>query len=498
MKMLEESKKDEIFEESIQNLKIEKQTIADKFLVPTNLPTFKIDKDSVNDAERFLLSVKRVLVAHGMDLDKNWFRILPICVKETVAIWIEQNLNSDQTWNQMSQMFIKQYTDIFHEQRFVKKLFMLKPNWNESTVEFCSRFELLANEAKVSETDKSVVHTLLEALPETLQWQLYAALINRSIQELSIPEICRSRKPKNVNNFHGNSSYSTFHNKNTVFSVGKKQYNNFSNHTPTKPGKSVENNVLGFTPHLNSKNTVQKSFSTGSKNSNSKKNYSPESVTVITRKGEKGHYANHCFKKIDTKQPKSEHTLVSDSNISPFLIPKRVKNQKTTALIDTGADVTFVNAQFCKENNIKILPIQGEIHTANPNFKIPRIGKTEKLNLVCKNINIKHECEVIVMSIEKNIIIGNDLIPNLKINIFGLPFEYPDLNDHSFPDIIDEKTNSVDVQKEEVKNGEKKNFGKEITEKQKILNEKIDFAAAIFYFQYFETINDQGNRTLAT
>ncbi|PVU94727.1 hypothetical protein BB559_002939 [Furculomyces boomerangus] len=95
--------------------------------VPNNLPLFRTGNNSFKDPERLLIAFRRALIAHGLNENENWNILLPICTSEYVAFWIERNINPDFSFEGMQKSLIRQYTNVFRDQRLVKQLLLMKP-----------------------------------------------------------------------------------------------------------------------------------------------------------------------------------------------------------------------------------------------------------------------------------------------------------------------------------------------------------------------------------
>ncbi|PWA01182.1 hypothetical protein BB558_002731 [Smittium angustum] len=433
--------------------------------VPNNLPLFKTGNNSFKDPERFLIAFRRVLIAHGLNENENWNRLLPICTSESVALWIERNINPDFSFEEMQESLIRQYTDVFKDQRLVKQLLLMKPRFNEPVAEFCNRFQELAIESKVDDDERGVIHTLIESLPENLQWQIYAAVENNHIGSLSISEICRyvGGIPVAQRVVESTTHYKGFNHSNNTSTIGYRNFNksvssrNMTNSNSNKRDQtfnSIPESKSTFKEQSVKSNNVSGSFNpfkTPSKNEVNNQYQDPNKTMVqkspVCYKCNKlGHYANFCRLKNNSNYKKSNLENISvkrNAKISPFVVPVLINNAKCMALIDTGADSTFISERVCADLNIEYIKNSGNIATANPKIKIPRIGRTIPVNLKCGKLVCNHPCEIIHMDETKDLIIGNDLIPQMQLNIIGLPYEYVGLNDPKEPEYIDDKIKSV-------------------------------------------------------
>jgi len=165
--------------------------IQQSTIVPANLPMFRTASGSYTDPETFLSAFSRILNAHGLVLDTNWARLLPICLNASTAEWVTAFLPYTLTWEQMAKSFIKQYGDPQLTQRLVRQLINLRMEPNESIADFCTRFQLLAYKAKVPDNEVGMTQLLISSLPEMMQWQIAGAIENGRLPDLTISAVTR-------------------------------------------------------------------------------------------------------------------------------------------------------------------------------------------------------------------------------------------------------------------------------------------------------------------
>jgi hypothetical protein len=433
--------------------------------VPSNLPKFRMGHGSLYEPESFLDSFRRILVANGMSVDDNWSRLLPICLNSQIAEWASTFLPCSLTYDQMYDAFILQYGDPQRIQKYTRQLFNLRRESHETISDFCSRFQLLAHKAKIRDDESGITRLLISALPDILQWQITGAIENGRLPVLSISSVIQyalSLPITRENQFHHNSHSSSYKNYASTPSTEKHQ-SYCSLHKTSGHNDSECRSQKGT--------LTQSNPSTKIKNSHSQQKQNSSHIVTCYKCHRTNHYANECpdlklkntrneqlkqthvvktitqqhDDKTSNLQPELKHTQIADSklelntqNLKPYTVPILVNNTKQLAFIDTGASVTFISKILVDELNIKTSPVEGRIVAADPSVDMPRLGVTELIHIVCGKLDVRHSCEIVSDTRGPPILIGQDLIPAMKINIFGLPYEYVTNNDPKTPIVEDQ------------------------------------------------------------
>lgn len=105
-------------------------------------------------------------------------------------------------------------------------------------------------------------------------------------------------------------------------------------------------------------------------------------------------------------------------------IPILINKCKTKALVDTGAEVSFIDVRLAEELNIDIIKTKGDIILAG-NLKLERIGKTAELEIEIPNKKIAVGLELAKLE-DAKVIIGMDIMSQLGIALIGLPSSFVD------------------------------------------------------------------------
>ena len=125
-------------------------------------------------------------------------------------------------------------------------------------------------------------------------------------------------------------------------------------------------------------------------------------------------------------------SLNSEMKSESVLTPSRLwfydaaRNQQYSTLIDTGAEISCIDASLAKQLNLEIESIDGKVAFASTDFMSNRIGKTKPLMLTAMAImnvepgkdlfvkSIQHQFELMNLDVTKHqFIIGKDLIGTL-------------------------------------------------------------------------------------
>ncbi|CEI92232.1 hypothetical protein RMCBS344292_06499 [Rhizopus microsporus] len=104
------------------------------------------------------------------------------------------------------------------------------------------------------------------------------------------------------------------------------------------------------------------------------------------------------------------------------------------ALVDTGADMSFISKQIVDKLNVN--PTEGLL-LADKDKSPKRLGVTDKMGVGYKRQTIAHEFEVLNMSNETDAIFGRDILPKLGIHLIGVTTNWDD-NKIVYDDSVDD------------------------------------------------------------
>ncbi|CDH52554.1 hypothetical protein RO3G_11965 [Lichtheimia corymbifera JMRC:FSU:9682] len=108
------------------------------------------------------------------------------------------------------------------------------------------------------------------------------------------------------------------------------------------------------------------------------------------------------------------------SHADEITIPVMIENKRVLALLDSGANFSSIDTNFCKDLGIQIKHVKGNITLADSSIKLPRMGTTKKLEVSYNNIKVTHRFEVMSLARGHSVSIGTDLMQPFRIGFSGL------------------------------------------------------------------------------
>ncbi|KAG1536023.1 hypothetical protein G6F47_012968 [Rhizopus delemar] len=126
-----------------------------------------------------------------------------------------------------------------------------------------------------------------------------------------------------------------------------------------------------------------------------------------------------CYS-LETKEETHPTMLQSPYSLhAPFLL----NNHRLIALVDTGADVSFISKNAVNKLKLRIIPVHGSLLLADKEQTVKRLGVTDKLNVGNQRANYA--------------IFGRDILPRLGIHLVGVATNWDD-NKVKFDDSIED------------------------------------------------------------
>src|SRR5512144_1307873 len=95
------------------------------------------------------------------------------------------------------------------------------------------------------------------------------------------------------------------------------------------------------------------------------------------------------------------------------------------ALVDTGANKSFVSKDWVLQRGFKVEPVQGTIQQCIDGSEVPREGVLTDVVLENGKCRVTAALEVVKLSGEQQVVIGLDLFPALGYQVTGVPFLWP-------------------------------------------------------------------------
>ena len=397
-----------------------------QFIVPANLPSFRHGDNAIQDVDVFIRQFELTLNAHGLNHNKVWPRLLPLCIPFDMQDWLHRTHSPAHTWTQVSTSLQQQFGNPTKRRAAVVKIYTSKQASDESIIEFMQRFMKLIRQAQAEPDNQDMVDYFLEQLPTDLAIQLESAVqygkIRRSVVDMeafarSFPGVHTKKRTANFDKARSNKSapekpfYCATH--------GHCRHTTAQCKNPKKTASSQS------TPK-----TAARASSSGATRSTSTLTVSATTATCYRCK-ETGHYANKCPTLESTVKSRRTWLREYDRNLShndlaEFEIPIQINGHHTSALVDTGANKSFIKQALADQLGLHVNHIEGIIELAIPGFSTPRIGHTDTIQLICGDESLETQLEVIKDLNGPPVFLGTDILPRLNIHANGLPFRFSD------------------------------------------------------------------------
>ena len=400
-----------------------------QFIVPANLPNFRHSEKAIQDIDIFTRQFELTLNAHGLSYNKVWSRLLPLCLSFEMQDWLHRTHSSSHTWAQVRDSLHQQYGDPTKRRTAVVKIYSSRQQSDESIIDFMQRFMRLIRQAQAQPDNQDMVDYLLEQFPTDLAIQLESAVKYGKIQRNVVDMEAFAR------------TFPGVHNKKRTSSSEKVPAGRFST-------KSLYCATHGHCMHTTAqckhpkKSTTQKSLYKSAShalsntpkstpNDQSNNTLSSDKMPTCYRCHETGHYANKCptlESVIKSRRTwlRANDKHLSHNDLSEFEIPVQINGHSATALVDTGANTSFIAQAYAKQLDLPIKQAEGIIELAVPGFSTPRIGHTDQVQLTCGNETLNIKLEVIKELNGPPIFLGTDVLSMLNIPLNGLPFRLND------------------------------------------------------------------------
>jgi hypothetical protein len=460
----------------------------------SHLPKFDIKN---TECCTFLKQVDLVLEINDGIPKEKWPRVFLYIIKDpNAANWIKENIiDTNMNWDDAKKAFIFHFQRADYNALLINKFDNIKQLKDETVQNYSHRFINICKELRRPDDDPLVISHYLKHLNCYIMKQFQIHLTSVRIQKKDrefqysslkeVIEICIMFDIQSVAiSSNLTTSNSTIATSVPLNSTAESSINDYKKSNYDKSKYCEIHKIVGH--DISSCNLRDKNINESKLNNDSHgtKPFNKANITC-NKCSEKGHYANECpgtlhkdnsvspvtvsgtssnsynilnREKREIKPPerstfdKLGGNVVSttgnvstkravicaratvDVNKSGIWLIDPINNRKFKTLVDTGASVSFMDAELARELGIKMIPVVGNVTLAGKNTSIPRQGYVELpfIAMIGKaNLNVtdtvikavKHKFELLKLDTdEHHFIIGCDLLPTFFPN--GIPIEF--------------------------------------------------------------------------
>jgi hypothetical protein len=386
------------------------------------LPRFRCGKEPIHEPERFLTQFKRVLDAQDVDVEKEWYHYLILCMTEDHGSWVEDNLAPSLDWKSATNAFTRQFGDPSRVRQARLAILKLQMRPGETLSDYAQRFESHLRMADVPDTDRLAAAYFLSTLPPELHYHIDSAVSQLEESEPSVKQLIRIalsymwKPPEAKTHTKGEGPRSHSVPGRRVFC----QLHGLGNH--------ATNQCRSLHARLSRANPGAADVQPASSTSTSATADAPAPTRKVTcyHCGRSGHYANECRQRAPTTHDKPSArratVVTSATDDDPLrlakeetadgastFVPVLLNGQKYTALLDSGATHSLIAKSLVDELGVAIEPRQGLIKFADGRT-IPRVGVTAPIRTQTGTYDHPHSYEVIKELDEAQLFIGHDLL----------------------------------------------------------------------------------------
>ena len=402
-------------------------------LVPRNLPEYAQGGNIRDVAQVF----ERRLNAHGLSLEANWARLLPLCFpRATDATWIEKTIPADATWDDARTQVFQRFDRPGRIPELRRQLRNMQRRDGENAAAFVRRFRDLAADAEVNDADQEALDQLVDQLPTDMQihvdsirdsgrpeGQLVSTLtflvLNMRSAHREEVRTHRARAPMAATTPTSARPYCAIH--------------QFHGHATEECSKLSEmrSGMRSKAPQTSTNRVV----AAGGVNKTGGRAATSYGSFNCYGCGKSGHVERNCpERKNKGKDPEVRFTEAesdkeqedSSSELSSYTIPILINGTRVLGFLDTGASHTYMSCKLASELHLSHTPIPGRIRTADPKVHLTRLGRTEKVKIQCGMLNVRWSCELLERMRGVDMIIGRDLMERMDFGGNGLPFAFAD------------------------------------------------------------------------
>ena len=407
--------------------------------IPGNLPKFRLGSGSVDDPNEFIFQYKRALDLAGLDANQHGRRLIPYCFNSDLSEWAESNLDATMDWETLKTVFLDGFGDPDREYKACRELREIRMMPGESLILFSQRFLKLMRSAKLPDPESGNFLSChyRECLPLEVQFQIDAELRKRGRPQLSVQQMAsiatmfrwnesapaRGGGPTSV----GGKTRSTLNRKHCqLHGIGyhsTEQCRTLQARKGQEDPKAADAQPAPSTQAMDPFRRVTRS-------------------QTATAKPTCGHCqkVGHVSAECPDNKPVVQSTTVEEATDDPtpnagtttdgvrYYEHVRLNGEEHLALLDTGANKTFISTSLAAKLGVAIEATVGDVDQTVKGTEVTRIGVTAPIRVQFETADFSCRCEVLPEMNGAQILLGADVLS--RPQIIGPRFHSHNHNHH--------------------------------------------------------------------
>lgn len=439
--------------------------IAKATRVPDGLPFLQLKTDTVvikksaeifDSVYDFCMQFKTILEAHGLSLDENWERLLPMSLNKEQRSWFEEKLkNKNLYWKQAESILLDHYDTPYRKFLLMVKVWKLKQVSGEPVREYSAKFQKLRRQAGLE-----------DGLPLVLSFWCSLLESVRKVASVALSSRYGTKLPDNVESIIGLVIAAT--NDSDIYVTDNLgDSSKYKGHERSKKRSSFHSGYVSKDSYesnkASSKNNCYYCSQPWYQGHRCKEFLQAKKKQKVSRMAKSRNFGSSRLENDNSDDDENEKRLLAlslacKSSSKKDIVTRDFKQKKTNdiifpilinnsirtySLLDTGASISSVDHEFCKNNKIPIQYInhinkdlitkankyEYYIRAFDKESYIKRIG-TCVLNITCNNKTIKRTFEVMNLTDTDedtfHISIGTDYMALIGLGVSGLPMHFDD------------------------------------------------------------------------
>lgn len=432
--------------------------------VPDGLPFLQLKTDTVVSKKNaevfdsvydFCMQFKTILEAHGLLLDENWERLLPMSMNKEDRSWFEEKLkNKNYYWRQAETLLMDHFDTPYRKFLMMVKVWKMKQAPGESVREYAAKFQKLRRQAG-----------LTDGLPLVLSFWCSLLESVRKVASVALSSRYGTKLPDNVESIIGIVIAST--NDSDMYLLEstdeqKGHHERSRKRSSFHPGHvSKDSSESSKAPSQNNCHYCNQPWYQGHRCKEFLQAKKKQRVSRMAKGRKFGSSSRQEHSESDDDENEKRLMALSlacksdpktdiitrdfkQKKTNDIIFPLLVNNSiRTYSLLDTGALISSVDYEFCKNNKIHINYInhiskdlitkankyEYYIRAFDKESYIKRIG-TCILSITCNNKTIQRTFEVMNLTDPDEdtfyLSIGTDYMSQIGLGVYGLPLNFDD------------------------------------------------------------------------